>query len=159
MSHQLSAKTVFTHPIHFIATGFGSGLLPWFPGTWGTLVAIPLYYLFQHASLMIYSLIILISFTAGCWICDVSARAFKTPDPGAIVWDEIVGYWITMFLAPPGWLWIVMGFVLFRFFDIVKPWPIGYLDQRLKNGVGIMLDDVVAGIYACCVLQLITIIR
>jgi phosphatidylglycerophosphatase A len=91
----------------------------------------------------------------GIWICQASSRDLGVHDHPGIVWDEIVGYLITMATAPAGWLWVVLGFVLFRFFDILKPWPISWADKRVHGGLGIMLDDVLAAVYAWLVLHLI----
>jgi phosphatidylglycerophosphatase A len=91
----------------------------------------------------------------GVYWCDRSSKALGVHDHGGIVWDEFVGYWITMFMAPKGILWMLVGFVLFRLFDIVKPWPIRWLDRHVEGGFGIMLDDVLAGVFACVVLQLL----
>ena len=141
------------NPLHWLATGFGSGLSPWAPGTMGTLIAIPLYLLLPVMSWPLYLLLLLCGAVAGIWICESATRAIGVDDHGAIVWDEIIGYGITLFLAPPGWIWLLLGFLLFRLFDIVKPWPIRWFDQHLSGGFGIMLDDVVAGIFAFLCLQ------
>lgn len=143
------------HPLQCLAFGFGSGLMPKAPGTFGTLVAVPLYWLIQDLSLPAYSLVLVLTFLLGIYLCDLTARALETHDHPGIVWDEMVGYWLTMLLAPAGWQWILLGFVLFRVFDIFKPWPISWLDRRVKGGLGIMLDDVLAGAYAFVGLQLI----
>ena len=152
-SHQLNS--VWKNPIHFLASGFGSGLLPKIPGTWGTLVAIPIYLLLSPLSLPLYALILLIMFLVGIWLCDVTAKAWGLYDHPAIVWDEIVGYLLTMYAAPHGWVWIIMGFVLFRLFDIWKPWPISWMDRRITGGLGIMLDDVAAAFLSWIALHLI----
>lgn len=140
-------------PIHFLALGFGSGLSPKAPGTAGTLMAIPLYLLLQPLSWQLYLAVIVITSIVGIAICDISARRMGVHDHPGIVWDEFVGYWITMFLAPAGWMWIVIGFVLFRIFDILKPWPIRWLDRHVGGGFGIMIDDVLAGLFAFGVMQ------
>jgi phosphatidylglycerophosphatase A len=119
----------------------------------GTLAAIPLYLLLAKLPLMSYALVVLLSFIVGCWLCGEAAKRLGVHDFGGIVWDEFVGYWITMFAAPAGWLWVAVGFVLFRVFDIWKPWPIRVADQQVHGGLGIMLDDVLAGIYAGLALQ------
>jgi phosphatidylglycerophosphatase A len=136
-----------------LAFGFGSGLAPKAPGTIGTLAAIPLYLLLAKLPLIGYVLVVLLSFMVGCWLCGEAAKQLGVHDFGGIVWDEFVGYWITMFAAPAGWLWIALGFVLFRLFDIWKPWPIRLADKQVQGGLGIMLDDVLAGIYAWLCLQ------
>ena len=144
-------------PHHWLAFGFGAGLVPWAPGTMGTLVAIPLYLLLQGLSPGVYLLVLVGLFLIGLWACDKTARELGGGDPGAIVWDEILGYLVTMALAPPGWAWILLGLVLFRFFDILKPWPIGPLDRRVTGGLGILLDDLVAGAMAWCLLQAVAL--
>ncbi|MDC0598590.1 phosphatidylglycerophosphatase A [Gammaproteobacteria bacterium] len=148
-------NTVFRNPIHFLAFGFGSGLSPVAPGTVGTLVAVPLYLLLDLLPLSYYLLALLLSTALGIYLCDKTARDIGVHDHGGIVWDEFVGYWITMLVAPAGWLWILLGFILFRFFDIIKPFPIGWLDKKIGGGMGIMIDDVVAGSFAWFCLQLI----
>lgn len=149
------ARTVLRSPVHFFAFGFGSGLSPLAPGTVGTLAAIPLYLLLSGLSLPLYLLLLLIAVAVGVWLCGESAERLGVHDHGGIVWDEFVGFWITMLAAPAGWWWIALGFVLFRVFDIWKPWPIKRIDQQVKGGLGIMLDDVLAGLYALLLLQTI----
>ena len=146
-------QQVLHSPVLWLAFGFGSGLSPKAPGTTGTLAAIPLYLPLAKLPLMGYALVVLVSFIIGCWLCGEAAKRLGVHDFGGIVWDEFVGYWITMFAAPAGWLWIAVGFVLFRVFDIWKPWPIRVADQQVHGGLGIMLDDVLAGIYAGLALQ------
>ena len=141
------------NPVHLLAFGFGAGVSPVAPGTLGTLVAIPLILLFQGLSPIQYLLLTAILFLAGIWICDRTARDLEAQDPGELVWDEIVGYLITMIFAPAGWKSLIAGFLLFRFFDILKPWPIKTIDRRVKGGIGIMLDDAMAGLYGLLVLQ------
>ncbi len=147
------SPTLLKEPVHFLALGFGSGLSPKAPGTAGTLMAVPLYLLLEPLSWPIYLAVLVITALAGIAICDISARRLGVHDHPGIVWDEFVGYWITMFMAPAGWLWIVLGFVLFRIFDILKPWPIRWLDRHVAGGFGIMIDDVLAGIFALGVMQ------
>ena len=155
MNKTTLTKTVLTHPIHFIAFGLGSGLSPVAPGTIGTLVAIPLYLLLTPLSLGQYSLF-LIAFTLfSIYIAGKSAKLLGIHDHGGIVIDEICGYLVTMLFMPPDWLWIILGFLFFRLFDIVKPWPISSLDRRVSGGLGIVLDDLMAGIYALLSLELI----
>ncbi|MBU2965744.1 phosphatidylglycerophosphatase A [Amphritea sp. 2_MG-2023] len=147
--------SVWRNPIHFLAFGLGSGASPWAPGTAGTLAAIPLYLLIQPLALPWYAAVLLVTFVVGIYLCGKTSADMGVHDHGGIVWDEFVGYWITMFAAPPGWLWIVIGFVLFRLFDILKPWPISWADKQVAGGMGIMLDDVLAGVMALAVLQLL----
>ncbi|PID43211.1 MAG: phosphatidylglycerophosphatase A [Proteobacteria bacterium] len=145
--------SMLRNPAHFLALGLGSGLFPRAPGTAGTVVALLLYLPLQWLSVATYLVVVVAAFVLGVWLCDYTARALGVHDHGGIVWDEFVGYWITMFLAPAGWYWIVSGFVLFRIFDIWKPWPIKWADQKIEGGLGIMLDDVLAGIWAWVCLQ------
>lgn len=152
---EVNFKTLIKKPAAFIAYGFGSGLSPKAPGTFGTLVAIPIYWLIQDWSLTAYLIFTVIAFLFGIWICQKTVDWLKQDDPGGVVWDEVVGYLVTMIAAPKGWLWIVMGFVLFRFFDILKPWPVNLADRKLHGGLGIMLDDILAGIYSLAALQFV----
>jgi len=155
MKKNVAPKSIWRNPIQFIAFGFGSGASPWAPGTCGTIVAIPIYLLMQPLSILAYCMITLVLTIAGIWICDITEKAIRVHDHSGIVFDEIVGYLITMIAAPRGWIWIVLGFALFRLFDIWKPWPIKPIDKKLAGGLGTMLDDVVAAIFALIVLQLI----
>jgi len=147
--------SVWRNPWHFAAFGFGSGAAPFAPGTFGTLAAVLLYLPLQHLHWFSYLLLVVVAFVVGVVICERTSKDIGVHDHGGIVWDEFVGYWLTMLFAPAGWVWVVVGFVLFRFFDIVKPRPIGWLDKQVKGGMGIMIDDVVAGIYALLCLQLL----
>lgn len=148
-------QTVLTSPVHFLAFGFGSGLSPKAPGTVGTLAAIPGYLLLMELPTAGYLLAVLLISLAGIWICGESSRRLGVHDHGGIVWDEFAGFLLTMTAAPQGWGWIVLGFVLFRVFDIWKPWPIRVVDRQLHGGLGIMLDDILAGIYAWLLLQVV----
>lgn len=142
-------------PHHWLAYGFGSGLAPAAPGTFGTIAAIPLYLLLAPLPTIWYLIVLVPLFLIGIWACDKAAVELSVQDPSAIVWDEILGYLITMIAAPAGWLWILVGFALFRLFDIWKPWPIRVLDRRVHGGLGVMLDDVAAGIMACALLHVL----
>jgi phosphatidylglycerophosphatase A len=135
-------------PLLFLAFGFGSGLAKKAPGTMGTLAAIPVYYLFAQADIWVYSLLTVCVSVLGVFICGVAAEKLGEHDFGGIVWDEIAGYLITLWLVPLTWQTIIVGFVLFRFFDILKPWPIKWLDQHVHGGFGIMIDDVLAAVFA-----------
>ncbi len=146
---------VWRNPVHFLAFGFGSGLAPKAPGTFGTLAAIPLYLLMTLLPLSGYLLVLLVSAVLGIYLCGRTARDMGVHDHPGIVWDEFVGFWITMLFVPVQWYWILAGFALFRLFDIWKPWPIRVVDQKVEGGFGIMLDDVLAGVYALLVLQLL----
>lgn len=152
------ARLSLSNPVHFLALGFGSGLAPKAPGTFGTLAAVPLYMLMSGLSLTVYVAITLLVTVAGIWICDKAAKDMQVHDHGAIVWDEVAGLLITMIAAPSGWLYLVLGFILFRFFDIVKPWPIKILDARVHGGFGIMIDDVLAGVFAAICLQALVLV-
>ena len=152
-----SAHFVFTHPVHFIAFGFGAGLSPVAPGTMGTVVAVLLYLLLQGLSSFAYWLITGFLLLSGFWICHYTSRALGAHDHNGIVWDEIVGYLVTMGIAPRGWEWMMTGFLLFRFFDVVKPWPVSWVDRSIGGGLGIMLDDVVAGLYSLVVIQVLAV--
>lgn len=147
-------KSVWRNPLHFVAFGFGSGAAPVAPGTFGTVAAVLMYLLLQYLPLYSYLLVVLVAFVIGIGICGRTADDIGVHDHGGIVWDEFVGFWITMIAAPAGSIWIAAGFVLFRIFDILKPWPIAKLDKQVSGGLGIMLDDVLAGVYAAICLQL-----
>ena len=151
----IAATTVLTSPVHFLAFGLGSGLAPKAPGTFGTLAAVPFYWLLAMLPLWAYGLAVVMAAIAGVWICGESSRRLGVHDHGGIVWDEFVGLWITLFAAPQGWLWLIVGFALFRLFDIWKPWPIRMADRQVSGGFGIMLDDILAGLYALASLQLL----
>ena len=131
-----------TNPIHLLATGFGSGLAPFAPGTWGTLAAIPFFYLFHYLfNTQQYVIMLIVTALAGIYICGKTAKDCGVHDHGAIVWDEFVGLWITLAALPnTHWIWVVLGFIYFRFFDIVKPFPIGIIDKQVSGGLGIMID-------------------
>jgi len=156
----MTNKATFSisNPIHFLALGFGSGLLKPAPGTWGTLAALPIYYLFVswlELSLVNYIILAVVMFMAGIYLCDKTASDVGVPDHSAIVWDEIVGFLITMIAITPTALNIALGFFLFRLFDILKPWPIRLVDREVHGGFGIMVDDVIAGIAACGLLHVL----
>jgi len=146
--------SIWRNPVHFLAFGLGSGASPWAPGTAGTLAAIPLYFLLAELPLPYYLAMLLTTFVIGCWLCGKTSADLGVHDHGGIVWDEFVGYWITMLALPVSWTWALAGFVLFRFFDILKPWPIRWIDKKVQGGFGIMLDDVLAAIYASGLLHL-----
>jgi phosphatidylglycerophosphatase A len=148
-----SSRRWNNHWVHFLAFGLGSGAAPKAPGTFGTLAAIPLYLLLAQLPLWAYLIIIVASFALGIYLCGQASKDMGVHDHGGIVWDEFVGFWITMIAVPMQWPWIIAGFVLFRFFDIIKPWPIGWLDKRVHGGLGIMIDDVIAGVFALIILQ------
>ncbi|MCW8384867.1 phosphatidylglycerophosphatase A [Fluoribacter dumoffii] len=149
------AKNVFQDPLYFIAFGFGSGLMATAPGTWGTLAAIPLYLLLMGTHWAVYLAITLAAFILGGWVCDKVTQDLGVHDYKGIVWDEVVGYLLTMFMAPKGIFWMICGFILFRIFDIWKPQPIDYIDQKIRGGFGIMLDDVLAAVPSWILMQLL----
>lgn len=142
------------NPIHLLAFGFGSGCAPVAPGTFGTLMAVLLYLPLSRLPLMSYLLVLAVVILSGIWLCGRAAADLKEHDHPGIVWDEFAGFFVTMIAAPSGWAWIVAGFLLFRLFDIWKPWPIRVLDRRVSGGFGIMVDDLLAGVYALTTLQL-----
>lgn len=153
--NNLTPKQILTDPVLFLAFGFGSGLAKKAPGTFGTLAAIPVYYLFAQTSFMVYSVLTLVVTVVGVWICDRAAKKLDEHDFGGIVWDEIAGYLITLWFVPFSWQALLLGFVLFRFFDILKPWPIKWADKHVQGGLGIMLDDVLAAVFAGGILLLV----
>ena len=140
-------------PVHVLAFGFGAGAVPKAPGTAGTLVAVPLWLLASGLPPWAYVGLTAAAFAAGVWLCGRAAADLGVHDHPGIVWDEIVGFLVTMTAAPAGPIWVATGFVLFRGFDILKPWPINRLDARVRGGLGIMVDDLVAGLYAFGTLQ------
>lgn len=144
----VAAREVFTDPVMILAFGFGTGLAPKAPGTAGTLVGIPFAFMLSALTVFQQWLVIAVMSIAGVFICGYAARKLGVHDHGGIVWDEIVGYVIAVAFVPDSWIWWLLGFAFFRLFDIVKPWPIRELDHRLHGGLGIMLDDVVAAVFA-----------
>ena len=153
-----STREIIKKPAVLLACGLGSGLIPKAPGTFGTIAAIPLYLLMQPLPLLNYLILTFAFFVVGIWLSAEAIKVFKRDDPSEVVWDEVVGLLVTMIAAPAGLLWVLLGFVLFRIFDIWKPWPVSLADKKLHGGLGIMLDDVIAGIYALIVLQVIAFI-
>lgn len=143
-------------PVFLLAFGFGTGLAPKAPGTFGTIVGVVLFIPAHHLPFVWYMTGVGLLFVLGIWLCDTTARELGVHDHPGIVWDEIVGFLITMVAAPGGWLWIVVGFTLFRLFDIFKPWPIGFVDRRVTGGIGIMLDDALAGLYGLVTLHVLS---
>ena len=160
-------KEIMRDPVHILAFGFGTGLSPFMPGTVGTLIGIPFFLAMHWLSWPVYLAVTLILFVIGVGLCGASARKLQTHDHPGIVWDEIVGYLVTMMpllpdllggqVSAPLWFWVLAGFIAFRFFDIIKPPPIKQLDQRVHGGLGIMIDDVLAGIFAAAVLAILTL--
>lgn len=148
-------RFMLAHPAHMLALGFGSGLAPFAPGTFGTLMGVPIFFLLHALSSNTASLIALLGagFMLGIWASARTARALGVADHGAIVWDEIVAFGLVLVFTPASVLWYGVAFAAFRFFDIVKPWPIRQCDRRLKNGFGVMFDDVLAALYAVAVIK------
>lgn len=148
-------ESVWKNPLHFVAFGFGSGAIPFAPGTFGTLMAIPFYLLIANLHHSTYLFVVALITLASIWICHKTSHDIGIHDHQGMCLDEIVGFLITMYHAPRGWEWIVIGFGFFRIFDIWKPWPLRYIDQNVSGGFGVILDDVGAGIYACIALQIV----
>lgn len=152
---RLQVADLWSHPANFFALGFGSGLAPRAPGTFGTLAALPPYlFWLQGLSLPWFLAVIALSFLLGIWLCAATASDLGVHDHPGIVWDEFVGLWVSCIALPTGWPWLLAAFVLFRFFDILKPWPIRWLDRKVPGGLGIMADDLLAGLFALAVIQL-----
>lgn len=144
-------RAVLSHPAGWIASGFGSGLSPFASGTVGSAVALIPWIALRSLDWPLYLLAIAIAFAIGVWASNIVIGRLGVEDPGVVVWDEFVGQWIALFplvIAPRGWPWIVTAFVLFRAFDVWKPWPASWADRSVKGGFGAMLDDVIAGAYA-----------
>jgi len=153
---QPSWKFLFSHPAHLLSFGFGSGLARNAPGTFGTLVAFPMYwYMAPRLSDGLFLLMLVGIFFFGIWVCDITGKALGVEDYGGIVWDEIAAFLLVLFFTPPGWQWSLLAFALFRFFDIVKPQPIRYFDSNLHGGLGVMFDDLLAAGYALLSLAII----
>ncbi len=147
--------SLMKRPVMWLATGFGAGLSPVAPGTAGSLVGVLFYMAMAGLPLLLYLALVLVLAVIGVWVCDGAGRALGVTDHPGIVWDEIVGLLITMAATPPSWQGVVSGFVLFRLFDILKPWPVARIDRGVKGGLGVMLDDVMAGLYALACLQIL----
>ncbi|MDJ0751474.1 MAG: phosphatidylglycerophosphatase A [Woeseiaceae bacterium] len=148
------ARTVLTDPVHFLAFGFGTGLAPFAPGTFGSLPGVLLFWMTVDFGLYVQLGVAIALALVGIWLCGESARRIGVHDHGGIVWDEIVGMYITLLAAPATMTGWALAFVAFRLFDIVKPWPIRDLDHSIRGGLGIMLDDLVAALYAAFFLAL-----
>ena len=143
------------HPLGWIATGFGAGFAPKAPGTVGSVAALlPWWFLMQDLPPLAYLAVLVGGFALGTWAAHWVIRETGIEDPGLVVWDEYIGVWIALFAAPAGWPWMLAGLVLFRVFDIAKPWPVSWADRKLHGGFGAMLDYALAGLYALGVLQL-----
>ena len=152
-------RAVLGHPAGWIASGFGSGLSRYAPGTAGSAAALIPWLGLRELPLVAVVAIIAVAFAIGVWASNVVIGRLRISDPGVIVWDEFVGQWITLLpllIWPVHWVWLLVGFFLFRLFDVWKPWPCSWADRHVKGGFGVMLDDALAGIYAAMALALVT---
>jgi phosphatidylglycerophosphatase A len=151
-----SWRFMLGHPAHVVAFGFGAGLVPVAPGTAGTLVAIPIHwYLAPRLGAAAFLGLVGVLFLVGIWACARTGRALGAADHPAMVWDETVAFLVVLFFTPAGLIWQAGAFLLFRFFDILKPPPIRHFDRTLKNGFGVMFDDVLAAFYTVLVLAMV----
>ena len=148
-------KFLLSHPAHFFALGFGGGLAPKAPGTFGTLVGFPLFWLISSYAQSTQLTIITALFLIGIYLCDITGKALGVSDHGSIVWDEIVAMMLVLTVTPQHWAGWIVAFCLFRLFDIWKPFPIRQFDAKLKNGFGVMFDDLLAAIYTIASMWLI----
>ena len=149
-------RFVFGHPAHFIAFGFGAGRARFAPGTAGTLVGFPLYWLIgPHYSPWEMLALVVVMFAVGVWACDITGRDLGISDHGGMCWDEIVAFLLILEVAPDGLVWQVAAFFLFRLFDVVKPSPIRELEKRMKGGFGVMFDDILAAGYTVLALAIV----
>lgn len=155
LPHVSNFRQVWRNPYHFLAFGFGTGLLPKAPGTWGTVIAIPIYMLVMHFPFWLYFAFTIAFTVLSMIICEITEKDLGIHDHPAENIDEIAGYLVTMLFAPVGPFWIILGFILFRIFDVWKPWPIAWIDRRVKGGFGTVLDDVLAACYSAALMFLI----
>jgi phosphatidylglycerophosphatase A len=146
-------EAVWKDPVYFAAFGLGSGAMPFAPGTFGTLMAIPFYLLLQSLPLTAYLVFVALFIGFSSWVSERCSREMQYHDHPGMCIDEFAGFFVTMINAPAGCGWVVTGFLLFRLFDIWKPWPIHLLDEKIHGGFGMILDDVVAGVFACLIIQ------
>jgi phosphatidylglycerophosphatase A len=149
---------VWKYPVHWLAYGFGTGLSPFAPGTFGSLVGVALFWFMASMPAIPYAIVVAVMFVAGIFICGQTAHDVGAVDPGFIVYDEVVGFLVAMYLLPAEWRWVVGGFVVYRVFDIWKPFPIHWVEEKLGLGSGIMTDDVIAGIYTFIVLHVVRLL-
>ncbi|WP_395341008.1 phosphatidylglycerophosphatase A [Ningiella sp. W23] len=149
MDKELRKRVSLLNPDHFFGLGFGSGLVPIMPGTFGSLAALPILILMAYLPLSYFLMVTVISAVVGIRFCQKTSDSLKLHDHGSIVWDEIVGMMVVFIAIPITTVNLLIGFLLFRFFDILKPWPIRLFDKKVHGGLGIMLDDIVAGLIAC----------
>ena len=148
MAKKQNTKFNYKDPIHLLAIGLGSGLISKAPGTAGTVMALVLFFLINQLTPIVFWIFLAVATVAGIWICDKTSKDTNTTDDPRIVWDEFCGLWLTLGLLEYNILNIILGFILFRVFDILKPWPIIFFDKKVKGGLGIMLDDIIAGLFA-----------
>ncbi len=148
-------KVALGSPSGFLAFGFGSGLSPFAPGTMGTLVAVPFIFALKALGEPGFWIALLLLFLLGVVLCEQVSRKLGVHDHGGIVWDEMIGYWLSAAFIPLQWHWLLAAFLLFRFFDIVKPWPIRQIDSKVGGGFGIMIDDVVAALFTMAILAVL----
>lgn len=153
--HDHNVKITIRTPMQFLASGFGSGCAPIAPGTFGTAASIPVWILLSFLSPIPYAMVVIATFLLGWYVSEKASQELGVHDHGGIVIDEFVGFFITMFLVPLSWINILLGFILFRIFDVIKPWPIKVIDQKVKGGFGIMIDDVFAGVMALICMHII----
>ena len=149
---------VWKYPVHWLAYGFGTGLSPFAPGTFGSLVGVALFWFMASMPAIPYAIVVAVMFVAGIFICVQTAHDVGAVDPGFIVYDEVVGFLVAMYLLPTEWRWVVGGFVVYRVFDIWKPFPIHWVEDKLGLGSGIMTDDVISGIYTFIVLHVVRLL-
>jgi len=150
-------RALLAHPAGWIASGFGSGFSPFASGTVGSAAALIPWFALRELSPVWYVFAVVVAFAIGVWASSFVIRKLQIEDPGVVVWDEFVGQWIALFplvVTPRAWPWVAVAFVLFRVFDVWKPWPASWADRNVKGGFGAMLDDVFAGAYAAMVLAL-----
>lgn len=154
--HKAKNRLQMSNPMHFLASGFGSGLSSVMPGTSGSIAAIPFWLLLIQLSWIFYFLFLIFSIFFGIYLCYQTDQDMRVHDHHSIVWDEFVGMWITLIALPTNnWQWVITGFVIFRILDISKPWPISWFDRNIRGGAGIMTDDIVAGILSVGIIYLI----
>lgn len=155
MANLPTFKLMLSHPAHLLSFGFGTGLLPKAPGTFGTLVALPMAALAMALSMQQQLMLIALLFLIGIYVCQKTGVALGVSDHGAIVWDEVVAMMLVLTFTPFFWGWWLVAFFLFRLFDIWKPFPIRQIDAKVKGGLGVMLDDMLAALYAVVCLRVL----
>lgn len=151
-------ESAFQKPLNFIAFGFGSGIAPVAPGTFGTLFAIPFFVLLSHLPLIMYLLVVLLLTCFSSWLLGKISEEIGVHDHTGMNLDEFIGYFFTMIAVPSTWLNIVLGFILFRLFDVWKPFPISWVDKHMMGGFGMVFDDILAGIISCIILHILMMV-